>query len=98
MNGYQHPGVESPSQGEASYPELTKLDIADLRQCTMHDSGHRDASLVDVEYMTPKHVSEILDPEEQQLWQSHESEVSSFMLVVVQPSSEPSTVRISGSK
>ena len=36
--------------------------------------------------MVPKHVYEILDPEEQKLWHSHEYEVSSGMLVCPKPS------------
>jgi len=61
----------------------------DLRQCLIYDSGKKDAHLIGVEYMVPKHVYETLDPEEQKLWHSHEFEVSSGMLCVPRPSDGP---------
>ncbi|KAK5094061.1 hypothetical protein LTR70_005503 [Exophiala xenobiotica] len=61
----------------------------DLRQCLIYDSGKKDARLIGVEYMVPKHVYETLDPEEQKLWHSHEFEVSSGMLCVPRPSDGP---------
>ena len=58
----------------------------DLRQCLIYDSSGPDAKLIGVEYMVPRHVYDILDPEEQKLWHSHEFEVKSGMLVLPQPS------------
>jgi hypothetical protein len=40
----------------------------DLRQCLIYDSHEKDARLIGVEYMVPRHVYEILDPKEQKLW------------------------------
>ena len=40
----------------------------DLRQCLIYDSNERDARLIGVEFMVPKHVYEKLDTEEQKLW------------------------------
>ncbi|RFU30547.1 hypothetical protein B7463_g5791, partial [Scytalidium lignicola] len=57
----------------------------DLRQCLIYDSSKKDARLVGVEYMIPKHVYETLDSEEQKLWHSHEYEVGSGMLVMPKP-------------
>ncbi|KAK5952953.1 hypothetical protein OHC33_006074 [Knufia fluminis] len=62
----------------------------DLRQCLIYDSGRADARLIGIEYMIPKHVYLTLDPAEQNLWHSHEYEVTSGMLCVIKPSSEPS--------
>ncbi|PSS12769.1 hypothetical protein M430DRAFT_29358 [Amorphotheca resinae ATCC 22711] len=57
----------------------------DLRQCLIYDSNAKDARLIGVEYMIPKHVYLTLDPEEQKLWHSHEFEVKSGMLVFPKP-------------
>ncbi|KAL9109306.1 MAG: hypothetical protein Q9227_006061 [Pyrenula ochraceoflavens] len=59
----------------------------DLRQCLIYDSAKKDARLIGVEYMVPRHVYETFDPEEQKLWHSHEYEVSSGMLICPKPSS-----------
>lgn len=59
--------------------------VVDLRQCVIYDSSGKDAKLIGVEYMIPKHVFETLDPEEQKLWHSHEFEVSSGMLIHPKP-------------
>ncbi|KAF2478443.1 hypothetical protein BDY17DRAFT_328516 [Neohortaea acidophila] len=61
----------------------------DLRQCLIYDSGAKDARLIGVEYMVPKHVYEKLDAEEQKLWHSHEFEVESGMLALPKPAAEP---------
>jgi len=61
----------------------------DLRQCLIYDSCSPSARLIGVEYMVPKHIYETLDPEEQELWHSHEFEVKSGMLILPTPSSHP---------
>ena len=40
----------------------------DLRQCLIYDSGKKDARLIGIEYMVPKHVYDRLPAEEQKLW------------------------------
>lgn len=59
----------------------------DLRQCLIYDSPEKDARLIGVEYMVPKHVYETFPPEEQKLWHSHEYEVKSGMLILPKPES-----------
>ncbi|KAL2005053.1 hypothetical protein VTN00DRAFT_2903 [Thermoascus crustaceus] len=57
----------------------------DLRQCLIYDSHEKDARLIGVEYMIPKHVYLTLPEEEKKLWHSHEFEVKSGMLVLPRP-------------
>lgn len=57
----------------------------DLRQCLIYDSHEKDARLIGVEYMIPRHVYETLPDEEKKLWHSHEFEVKSGMLVLPRP-------------
>ncbi|KAI9729731.1 MAG: hypothetical protein M1834_006682 [Cirrosporium novae-zelandiae] len=59
--------------------------MADLRQCLVYDSHEKDARLIGVEYMVPKHVYESFPPEEQKLWHSHVFEVKSGMLILPKP-------------
>jgi len=40
----------------------------DLRQCLIYDTNEKDARLIGVEFMVPKHIYETLDVEEQKLW------------------------------
>ncbi len=40
----------------------------DLRQCLIYDTNEKDARLIGVEFMVPRHVYETLDAEEQKLW------------------------------
>ena len=61
----------------------------EFRQCLIYDSNALHARLIGIEYMVPKHVYLTLDAEEQKLWHSHEFEVTSGMLVMPRPSSEP---------
>lgn len=57
----------------------------DLRQCLIYDSHEKDARLIGVEYMVPRHVYETFQTEEQTLWHSHEYEVKSGMLILPKP-------------
>ncbi|KAB2575779.1 Oil body-associated protein 1B [Lasiodiplodia theobromae] len=57
----------------------------DLRECLIYDSHEKNARLIGVEYMVPKHVYETFPPEEQKLWHSHEFEVKSGMLILPKP-------------
>lgn len=59
--------------------------MSNLRQCLLYDEGKRDARLIGIEYMIPKHIYETLDPAEQLLWHSHEFEVTSGMLCLPRP-------------
>lgn len=61
--------------------------ITDLRQCLIYDSHEKDARLIGVEYMVPRHVYETFPAEEQVLWHSHEYEVKSGMLILPKPES-----------
>lgn len=58
---------------------------ADLRQCLIYDSPEKNARLIGVEYMVPKHIYETLPDEEKKLWHSHEFEVKSGMLILPKP-------------
>ncbi|KAL9102698.1 MAG: hypothetical protein Q9163_002189 [Psora crenata] len=57
----------------------------DLRQCLIYDSSAKDARLIGVEFMVPKHIYLTFPEEEQKLWHSHEYEVKSGMLVLPKP-------------
>ncbi|KAK5937594.1 hypothetical protein PMZ80_010214 [Knufia obscura] len=80
----------TPLQHPSHPTKNTANPTPDLRQCLIYDSGRADARLIGIEYMIPKHVYLTLDPAEQNLWHSHEYEVTSGMLCVIKPSSEPS--------
>jgi len=58
---------------------------ADLRQCLIYDSHEKDAKLIGVEYMVPRHVYDHFPADEQKLWHSHEYEVKSGMLILPKP-------------
>ncbi|KAL1979634.1 hypothetical protein VTN96DRAFT_5416 [Rasamsonia emersonii] len=58
---------------------------SDLRQCLIYDSPEKNARLIGVEYMIPKHVYNSLPDEEKKLWHSHDFEVKSGMLVLPRP-------------
>jgi hypothetical protein len=57
----------------------------DLRQCLIYDSPEKNAHLIGVEYMIPRHVYETLPDDEKKLWHSHEFEVKSGMLILPRP-------------
>lgn len=57
----------------------------DLRQCLIYDSPEKEARLIGVEYMIPKHVFLTLPDEEKKLWHSHDFEVKSGMLILPKP-------------
>ncbi|KAJ5799025.1 uncharacterized protein N7503_006530 [Penicillium pulvis] len=57
----------------------------DLRQCLIYDSPDKEARLIGVEYMIPKHLFLTLPDEEKKLWHSHDFEVKSGMLILPKP-------------
>lgn len=57
----------------------------DLRQCLIYDSPDKEARLIGVEYMIPKHLFPTLPDEEKKLWHSHDFEVKSGMLILPKP-------------
>ncbi|MCJ1247761.1 hypothetical protein MMC30_004976 [Trapelia coarctata] len=83
-----HIYADEARQGKTRYVEATHYCShirKDLRQCLIYDSGKRDARLIGIEYMVPKHVYDKLPAEEQKLWHSHEFEVKSGMLILPKP-------------
>ncbi|TKA63073.1 hypothetical protein B0A49_08140 [Cryomyces minteri] len=80
-----HIYADEARQGKTRYVEATHYCShvrKDLRQCLIYDSHEKDARLIGVEYMVPKHVYDNLPDEEKKLWHSHEFEVKSGMLIL----------------
>lgn len=83
-----HIYTDSAQQNVARYIEATHYCShvrKDLRQCLIYDSHEKDARLIGVEYMVPKHVYLTLPDEEKKLWHSHDFEVKSGMLILPKP-------------
>ncbi|KAL4803990.1 hypothetical protein BDV18DRAFT_143634 [Aspergillus unguis] len=83
-----HIYADSAKQNVARYVEATHYCAhvrKDLRQCLIYESPEKDARLIGVEYMIPKHVYLTLPDDEKKLWHSHDFEVKSGMLVLPKP-------------
>lgn len=83
-----HIYTDSARENVARYVEATHYCShvhKDLRQCLIYDSPEKEARLIGVEYMIPKHVFLTLPDEEKKLWHSHDFEVKSGMLVLPKP-------------
>lgn len=83
-----HIYADSAKQNVTRYVEATHYCAHvrnGLRQCLIYDSPEKDARLIGVEYMIPKHVYLTLPDDEKKLWHSHDFEVKSGMLVLPKP-------------